>query len=62
MKLIEQMRFFAMILMAGILSVTLLGAQAEYTRLIVPILSICILLVTESIEKIWKKRRAEAIE
>ena len=61
-KLIEQMRFFAMILMAGILSVTLLGAQAEYTRLIVPILSICILLVAESIEKIWKKRRAEAIE
>ena len=51
----EQIRFYAVILIGGMIAVTILGAQAEYQRLIAPILSIIILVCASYLEKITEK-------
>ena len=51
----EQIRFYAVILIGGMIAVTILGAQAEFQRLIAPILSIIILVCASYLEKITEK-------
>lgn len=57
-----QMRFYTTLLLAGMLAVTLLGAQAEYQRLIAPILSAGILIGVDYLEKIGKQQEEQNCE
>jgi len=57
-----QFRFWSMIILAGLIAVSLIAAQAEYQRLISPILSISIIIISLYIEKIFQKQEEVDIE
>lgn len=52
----EQIRFYTILLIGGMIAVTVLGAQEEYQRLIAPILSLILMIGACYLAKIWKKQ------